>query len=178
MGEGMDHIVLYLTLILDTRDSFLRTFSHFVFSSPLHNIHKILFNLHKIYNIRNRAEMTVIHTCQPHVIHASIISQNQLAHPVAIILGKLFVSLLDVHIEKKRKKERRRKKKKRNTQERSRDEQQGTVAGTRARRRTIDRGRCVTLTNLRRKLFAFSITLPSPLPRAEIDDSLFSHVSF
>lgn len=172
MGEGMDHIVLYLTLILDTRDSFLRTFSHFVFSSPLHNIHKILFNLHKIYNIRNRAEMTVIHTCQPHVIHASIISQNQLAHPVAIILGKLFVSLLDVHIEKKKER------KKRNMQERSRDEQQGTVAGTRARRRTIDRGRCVTLTNLRRKLFAFSITLPSPLPRAEIDDSLFSHVSF
>ena len=112
MGEGMDHIVLYLTLILDTRDSFLRTFSHFVFSSPLHNIHKILFNLHKIYNIRNRAEMTVIHTCQPHVIHASIISQNQLAHPVAIILGKLFVSLLDVHIEKKRKKERKGKKRK------------------------------------------------------------------
>ena len=28
--------------------------------------------------------------------------------------------------------------------------------------------RCVTLTNLRRKLSAFSITLPSPLPRAEI----------
>lgn len=49
------------------------------------------------------------------------------------------------------------------------------MAGTRARRRTIDRGRCVTFTNLGRKLFAFSITLPSPLPRAEIDDSLFSH---